>query len=356
MHSTNGNSKLAPLETPPGRPDEAYVLQSLCGELIYIPCSKSIMRLAVTGKETNDSFCVVGTGGAQSDPIGFHYHRQAHDVFLCIKGNINVWANDQCRTLGPGDFASVPPGVIHQYQIVGDYTEFLGLIVPGGWEEFFRFIGEPYNGPLFPLTDDRNVFQVLIPKLKAAAEQFDMVPVRDHPSVEPQAWIAGKDDNLPGALEPYFLRAGTGPRHLIGGVVCTTLAGMAESNGRFSIASIEGCSAHEPSPLSKGLTFDEVHHAFYVVDGSVTFKLGNEQVTLTSGQSIFVPQAHSFAITFASRFAKAYVFTNGEGLPGLLRKAGTPFQESIPPANPTSWEESRLREHESSFKFSLASA
>lgn len=33
--------------------------------------------------------------------------------------------------LGPGDFASVPPGVIHQYQILGHYTEFVGLIVPG---------------------------------------------------------------------------------------------------------------------------------------------------------------------------------------------------------------------------------
>lgn len=40
--------------------------------------------------------------------------------------------------MGPDDFASVPPGVVHQYQILGHQTEFVGLIVPGGWEEFFR--------------------------------------------------------------------------------------------------------------------------------------------------------------------------------------------------------------------------
>jgi hypothetical protein len=31
--------------------------------------------------------------------------------------------------------------VIHQYQILGEHSEFLGLVVPDGWEEFFRFIG-----------------------------------------------------------------------------------------------------------------------------------------------------------------------------------------------------------------------
>lgn len=67
------------------------------------------MRLLVTGKETNNAFAVVGTGGTLDKPIGFHYHREAHDVFLCLKGTLNVWANDSARSLGPGDFASVPP-------------------------------------------------------------------------------------------------------------------------------------------------------------------------------------------------------------------------------------------------------
>jgi len=67
------------------------------------------MRLLVTGKETEGAFALVGSGGTADEPIGFHYHKEAHDVFLCIKGTMNVWANDQARELGPGDFASVPP-------------------------------------------------------------------------------------------------------------------------------------------------------------------------------------------------------------------------------------------------------
>ena len=97
------------LSEPPKKANESYVLPYFGGELITIPTSNSVMRLLVTGQETNGDFAVVTTGGIAGYPIGFHYHREAHDVFLCQRGKINVWAGDQCRTMEAGDFASVPP-------------------------------------------------------------------------------------------------------------------------------------------------------------------------------------------------------------------------------------------------------
>jgi mannose-6-phosphate isomerase-like protein (cupin superfamily) len=95
--------------TPQGSPDSPYIVPFLGGENIYIPCSKSATRLLVTGKKTNNTFAIVGSGGVAGAPIGFHFHREAHDIFLCLKGSVNVWAGDQCRTMTAGDFASVPP-------------------------------------------------------------------------------------------------------------------------------------------------------------------------------------------------------------------------------------------------------
>lgn len=69
------------------------------GEVIYIPHSRSATRLLSTGKETDDAFAVVGSGGGESDPIGFHYHRESHDVFLFLQGAFNVWAVEKCRTM-----------------------------------------------------------------------------------------------------------------------------------------------------------------------------------------------------------------------------------------------------------------
>ncbi|KEF58625.1 uncharacterized protein A1O9_06551 [Exophiala aquamarina CBS 119918] len=331
-------------QTAPGEAGRPYILESLCGEIIYIPLSKSATRLLVTGKESDNAFAIVGTGGAQGDPIGFHYHREAHDVFLCLKGSVNVWAGDQCRTLGPGDLASVPPGTIHQYQILGDYTEFVGLVVPGGWEEFFRFIGEPYSGPLFPLADERNIFEVLIPKLKAAADKFDMIPVRDHPAVQPQPWQDGHDNKLPGALEPYFLRAGTGLRYLVGGVVVSPLVGAAESAGRFSIACIEGSSWHKDPVLSETFQFSSVHHAIQVADGHLELTIGDQQANLSAGETAYIPKTTSFSLRIVSRYIKFYTFVSGNGLIELLCQLGQPYDQTIPPETPVSWGKKRVKE------------
>ena len=103
------SSRTKVVDVPPGHPGQPYVMSSMNGEIIYIPCSKSATRLLVTGKETDNAFAVVGSGGSQGDPIGFHFHKEAHDVFLCLKGSVNVWAGKKCRTMTPGDFASAPP-------------------------------------------------------------------------------------------------------------------------------------------------------------------------------------------------------------------------------------------------------
>ena len=113
------------LAQPPSKPHESYTIPAYSGEVYTIPTSNSVMRLLVTGKETDGAFAVVTTGGTSAGPIGFHYHREAHDVFLCLKGEINVWAGDQCRTLAGGDFASVPPvrlSYTYLSEIVSDST------------------------------------------------------------------------------------------------------------------------------------------------------------------------------------------------------------------------------------------
>ncbi|OQV06657.1 Cupin domain-containing protein [Cladophialophora immunda] len=327
---------------PPGKPGQAYTLEYLCGEVIYLPSTKSCFRLLITGRETNNAFAVLGQGGIGSDPIGFHYHRDAHDIFLVVKGFINVWADDQCRTLGPGDYASVPPNIVHQYQVLGDYTEYLSLIVPGGWEDFFRVIGEAYSGPLFRVEDDRKVSEVLFPKVLEAAKTFDVIRVPDHPYVAPQPWDDEKDV-LPGDVKPYFLRAGTGPRYLIGGLVCSPLSGIAEAAGRFELGCLEGSSWHGSSILSNQMSFESVHHAFSVVEGAVEILL--ERATLArvnTGETAYVPPGTFFSFNIVSRYAKVYIWTSGAGLVGVLCKIGSLYKHTVPPEQAGPWDKADL--------------
>jgi len=341
-------------ELPPGDPGIPYVTPFLSGEIIFIPCSNSATRLVVTGKETNNAFAIVGSGGTAGMPIGFHFHKEAHDIFLCLKGSVNVWAEKKCRTMSPGDFASVPPGTIHQYQIIGDYTEFIGLIVPGGWEEFFRFIGESYSGPLFPLSDDRNVFEVLMPKLKAAAEKFDMIPQPHHPPFDPQPWESD-DNSLPNGLEPYFLKNGSGPKFMVSGTLCRPLATPTQSAGRFSVASIEGSSYHKTSLLGEGhtISFKDTHHCFQISEGSMKFEVDGAQAHLATGETLFVPSGSKFKFWYVSRFAKAYVFSNGGGLVEIMTKLGEHYEPPLIPEDAPCFDRSKLSDIQAAVGFTF---
>ncbi|OJD29142.1 cupin domain-containing protein [Diplodia corticola] len=364
------------VDRPPGTAT-SYVVSLFRGEKLVIPCSNSVMRLLVTGRETGMTFAVVSTGGSAGAPIGFHYHREAHDVFLCLKGNVNVWANDTARTMGPGDFASVPPGTIHQYQILGDHTEFIGLIVPGGWEEFFRIIGDPYSGAaLFPVDDEpRDPRLVLVPRLVEAAERCDMVPVRDHPAAGIAAWGGGRtgggedvDSRLPDGVEPYFLRADAGPKWLLGGTVARPLITTVQaSGGRFSVVGVEGGDGHGRGRVGVfaggRLRWKGVHHCFLVVRGRVRFGVGSRStsgrggagsgikdggaedgVSLAADDTVFIPAGEAFEFAFESAFAQMYVFANGGGVAELVMELGRRWEApgSIPERPMDEWRMERL--------------
>lgn len=96
------------LTTPP---DErtSYIIDQLEGERITIPGSKGVFRILASSKQTQGGIAVFSSGAVLSDAPGFHWHKEAHDVFLPTKGFLKLWNGDKCRIMGPGDFAYVPP-------------------------------------------------------------------------------------------------------------------------------------------------------------------------------------------------------------------------------------------------------
>jgi hypothetical protein len=247
-------------------------------------------------------------------------------------------------------------GTIHQYQIDSSHTEFIGLIIPGGWEEFFRFIGEPYVGPLFPTNDHRNPFEVLIPKLMAATEKFDMVPVREKMQFDPQPWN-GTEIKLPGVCENggYFLKAGAGEKFMLGGTVLRPMASRKETNGRFSIYEIQGSSFYTGKGLAKALVFKDVHHAIYTVEGVMKLLIDGSEVKATVGETTFVPAGTKWSLEAESLYARVYVFANGGGIGEILSTLGTKYQSPAVPqvGEVAAWAESNLKALEKELKFTI---
>lgn len=197
-----------------------------------------------------------------------------------------------------------------------------GIIVPGGWEEFFRFLGESYSGPLWPDVDDRSPLEVLVPLMKAAAEKFDLVPQPMYPRADEQAWDMSTDTKLPGECVPYFLKNGTGPNACVSGTVVRPLSTAKESAGRFTVGSVEGSCMHETQILDKTWSFAQTSHCFYVVEGFARFTVDGQAARVGPMETVYLPKGTKWGVKWDSRYVKAYVYSSAGGVVELLFEAG----------------------------------
>ena len=98
-----------PIQTTPPDTGVAYIIDQLEGERVSIPGSKGTFRILASSKQTDGRIAVFSSGSVAADAPGFHWHAEAHDVFLVTKGFLKLWNGEKCRIMGPGDFAYVPP-------------------------------------------------------------------------------------------------------------------------------------------------------------------------------------------------------------------------------------------------------
>ncbi|KAE8132929.1 RmlC-like cupin domain-containing protein [Aspergillus pseudotamarii] len=325
---------------PPSR--VPYAIPQLEGERITIPGSKGVFRILASSKQTNGLMAVFQSGAVLSDAPGFHYHNHAHDVFLVTKGYLKLWNGDKCRIMGPGDFAYVPPTVVHNPEMLGPHTEIYGLITPGDWVDFFRHVSEPYEGLLVPESDDRDLKSLLIPKVMAAKEKFDVVFQPNYQPPDVGDWTKD-DERLPDSSEPFYLRANTGPRWMLGGVMSRPFITTTQSNGVCAISSIESSNEYGPSLLSKDMTFHDVDHCLCIQEGTLVVRLkGLPDAVFREGETVVIPAGQTFTLAFNSRYVRVWSFTDGNGIESLVHRLGKPFEGVTLPDTELEWDSTQV--------------
>jgi mannose-6-phosphate isomerase-like protein (cupin superfamily) len=228
--------------------------------------------------------------------------------------------------------------------MVGPHTETYGLITPGDWVDFFRYISEPYEGVLVPESDNRDLKALLIPKVMAAKGQFDVVFQPNYTPPELGEWDKD-DERLPESQEGFFLRANTGPRWMLGGVMSRPFITTTQSKGVCAISSIESSSVYgaASSVLSKFMTFQDVDHCLAVQEGTLAVRLkGQEDTVFREGETVVIPAGQAFALEFRSRYVRVWSFTDGDGIETLVHRAGEPLEAVILPEQVTSWDSARV--------------
>jgi quercetin dioxygenase-like cupin family protein len=96
-------------------------------------------------------FMVGNIGYLQGPPL--HVHDDQDDTFFVLEGVLTVQVGDKMFDLGPGDFASVPPGIPHTFDNTRKDqppVKVCNLMTPGGLDAQFRDIsavGDPTRDP-----------------------------------------------------------------------------------------------------------------------------------------------------------------------------------------------------------------
>lgn len=278
---------------------------------------------------------VFGMDGALADAPGFHYHNLAHDVFMCTKGRLKIWAADKCKILHPGDFAYVPPGIVHQPQLIDQgINETVGLVTPGQWVDFFRFVSEKYDGVVCNEFDTRNPRDTFGPKFREIKEKYDVVFQPQHVGAEVSDWTE-EDTKIPETQQAYFLKANTGPTHLLEGVLSRpfiTTKQSAGPTGNFAVTSIESSNRLANSILSKPFTFQKTHQVYHVLDGAISLSVNGETGNVVrAGESAFIPAGTEIAIEFLDRYVRFWAYSSGDGLESLVAEAGGAFEGTVVP-------------------------
>lgn len=223
--------------------------------------------------------------------------------------------------------------IIHNPELLGPHTETFGLVAPGDWIDFFRYIGEAYHGVITPEFDDRNIKEHIIGRMMKADRDYDVVFARDY-SPPAVGDFDESDSIIPDGQAPYYLKANTGPRWVAGGVMSRPFITTAQCSGKFAISSIESSKDYGSTGniFSRYLTFKDVDHCFSVQEGALVIRLkGGEEYTINGGETAVIPAGQGFALKFASKYVRVWTFTGGDGVEAVIHKLGQPYKGFVLP-------------------------
>jgi quercetin 2,3-dioxygenase len=291
-------------------------------------------RCVAGAEETDGAWSVMVLDGPKGGPIPLHYHDGEDEFFLCTRGRVQVWADEASRILSPGDFAYVPRGTVHAYRCHEHYSGFFGPIVPGGWDRFFDLTGEPYAGPTYPVGHE---IRVPFEKFGRAEQEFSMKYLPERAYAEAST---APDDALPDEQRPYFLKAGEGPRSVLGGALQTVLCGAAQTDGKITMTTIEsGKSSRFPAHAHERTT-----EGLYVMDGRLRVWLDGEEHLLTGGDYASIPPGTEHAWASEAHYTKFVAQSTPGGLEALFASAGEETPHHMFPRDAEAFDVDRLAE------------
>jgi mannose-6-phosphate isomerase-like protein (cupin superfamily) len=117
--------RAAPFAAPAGAGDTTWFLQNR-------------MTIKATAEATGGAFGLVESWIAPGASPPLHVHHGEDEAFFVLEGTVRFEVDGDTVDAPAGGYARVPPGVVHRFSNPFDEpARFLGLLVPGGFEQYW---------------------------------------------------------------------------------------------------------------------------------------------------------------------------------------------------------------------------
>ena len=108
------------------------------------------MTIHADSQDTNGQFALIEFSGSPGGEPPMHIHTHEDEFFYLLEGKLKVYRGEEELILKPGDSGFLPRKVPHTFKILSSHARGLVYITPGGFEGYFREMGEPAAGPASP--------------------------------------------------------------------------------------------------------------------------------------------------------------------------------------------------------------
>ncbi|KAK4508205.1 hypothetical protein PRZ48_001943 [Zasmidium cellare] len=350
-------SALSPLflDTPPSQSQPYAIKRFAPAKAVAV--GQQIYRFPVTGASSDGKFSLLSTSAPGSSSLGVlpHQHYLHFENFFCLEGRFQLWTSkddsENGRLMTAGDYGAVPPNTTHTFQLLDPFSEMVGAIAPGGFEDLFFFLANsnytaatwsPYAPSNSSDSSSGGSSSEIISSLQSydVWAQLDYSPRRDfiNGSAPSTSGWHSSSNTLPNSDHtPYFVAKDYGPKYLhtssfyqiIQPFVTPAQAGAKNfTEGTITISKLPSNATIESTTLPD-------HTAFEVLSGELIVEMEGETLSLVIGDVVFVPGGTEFKYYSNAAFTKfLYVAAGTDTLDQRLIAQAKTWGY---PVFPTSW-------------------
>jgi quercetin dioxygenase-like cupin family protein len=103
----------------------------------------ALITVHADSHDTNGEFALFEASGDPGGEPPLHIHENEDEMFYVLEGRLEAVRGKEKITLEAGDSAFLPRRVPHTFKVVSSFARVLVYVTPGGFEDFFRELGEP---------------------------------------------------------------------------------------------------------------------------------------------------------------------------------------------------------------------